>query len=317
MDHPVRDTILLSGGAALVVLLLAAPLLAGTSAYPIAIVQGTSMYPNLHNGDIVFFEGSTQTPRVGQVIVFVQGQTGYGPVDSLLKPVLIHRVVAVGHEPDGSPDFTTKGDNNQANDPFITASQNVLGVEAVDIPYAGLPILFLESPYGMISVVAVLCLVYFSGMDTRESDAEDRERFLAVFGRYALQGDLSLAYHDRIRLLVEVQGRNPPANLNDPNLAAIGEWLKGGGLGRAWAVTPTRCSECAFEGATIGDSKASFFFCPRCAERTARRIRQLQEVGRAALASEGRTQLTPAPAGAVPDEADLRAPAGGATQSPK
>ena len=41
---------------AVVALLLFLPFLLGTKTYPIAVVQGNSMYPNLQNGDLVLFK---------------------------------------------------------------------------------------------------------------------------------------------------------------------------------------------------------------------------------------------------------------------
>jgi signal peptidase I len=134
------------------------------------------MYPKLQNGELVFFT----TPRApivnGTIIVFVQSGTGVGVLDAFLKPVVIHRVIVVGQEPNGLADYQTKGDNNIANDPFVTDSSNVLGVPALAIPYVGLPILFLQTPYGLIAAISLLCFYFISGVDTKLEEDKERER---------------------------------------------------------------------------------------------------------------------------------------------
>jgi len=52
------------------------PLYARTGTYPIAIVDGNSMYPKLQNGDLAYYI-ATNTANIpnGTVIVFVQGDT--------------------------------------------------------------------------------------------------------------------------------------------------------------------------------------------------------------------------------------------------
>jgi len=150
-----------------IVVLSSLPLIARTSTYPVAVVSGSSMVPALHNGDLVFYTAPHGPVKNGTIIVFVQGETGFASLDSLLKPIVIHRVVGFGYEPDGSLYYETKGDNNAGTDPFVTPASSILGVDSAAVPYAGLPIQFLQSAYGMITVVAAMSLFFFSGVDTR------------------------------------------------------------------------------------------------------------------------------------------------------
>src|SRR5437016_2113617 len=122
-----------------VVVLASLPLIAKTSTYPIAVVNGSSMVPALHNGDLVFYTAPHGPVKNGTIIVFIQGGTGVNSLDSLLKPIVIHRVVGFGYEPDGSLYYETKGDNNVGTDPFATPASSILGVDSASVPYAGLP----------------------------------------------------------------------------------------------------------------------------------------------------------------------------------
>src|SRR5207245_5839065 len=142
------------------------PVTLTTSTYPVAGRSRSSMVPSLHNGDLVFYPAPHGPVKNGTIIVFVQGETGFPSLDSLLKPIVIHRVVGFGYEPDGSLYYETKGDNNVGTDPFATPASSILGVDSASVPYAGLPIQFLQSAYGMITVVAAMSLFFFSGVDT-------------------------------------------------------------------------------------------------------------------------------------------------------
>jgi signal peptidase I len=70
-----RAELLLVGFA--IAIAVALPFYTHTSTYPIAIVQGNSMYPTLQNGDLVIFRSQAH-PIVANssIIVFVEGATG-------------------------------------------------------------------------------------------------------------------------------------------------------------------------------------------------------------------------------------------------
>src|ERR1039458_4021785 len=242
-----NQRILMVVSFALLITIVALPLIAGTSTYPLAIVQGNSMYPKLQNGELVLFTAPRGPVANGTIIVFVQSASGAPALDSFLKPVVIHRVVGTGLEPSGVTYYQTKGDNNISPDPFVTDSTNVLGVPAVEIPYVGLPILFLQTPYGLVAAVALVCIIFLSGFDTKLEDEKERKRLIAVFARYSLNGKISPSLFERLRLTVEFYNEIQVAQRNDPTTIAVIDWLKEGNLREPWKEEQIRCPPCGTE----------------------------------------------------------------------
>ena len=261
---PSRRRIILGVGAALLVLAVALPFFARTSTYPLAVVDGNSMYPALKNGDLVFFTAPSGPIQNGTIIVFVQQRSGVPVFDSLLQQVLIHRVTGIGHEPNGVTYYETKGDNNEVPDPFVTDAPNVLGVPAVVIPFAGYPVIFAKSPYGMVTVTAVVSLWFFTGIDSKLEDDEEKKRFIAVFARHSLNGDISAAQFERLKLAVEYYDEMPIELLRDPTILSTVDWLKGGGLRKEWKEEVQLCPACGSEAVSVVAGDKTLFLCTRC-----------------------------------------------------
>jgi signal peptidase len=90
------------------------------------LVSGPSMKPGLGPGDVVFARSvDVESIEVGDIIRFRAANQGY----------VIHRVVDIDYAPDGLW-FTTKGDNNNLEDPLIHQSR-VEGKVVFDVPYVG------------------------------------------------------------------------------------------------------------------------------------------------------------------------------------
>ncbi|HEY6283609.1 MAG TPA: signal peptidase I [Nitrososphaerales archaeon] len=261
-----RRRILLGLSAALVVFSISLPFIAGTNSYPLAVIEGDSMYPSLHNGDLVFFSAPTSPVQNGTVIVFVQARSGIPQLDSILRPVVIHRVIGIGLEPNGMKYYRTKGDNNQNPDPFVTDASNVLGVPMAVVPYAGFPVLFAKSPYGMVTITAMVSLYFFAGIDTKLEDIDERKRLVAVFARHSLNGDISAAQFERLKLAVEYYNDMPIDLLRDPTILSTVDWLRGGGLAKDWKEEPQLCPQCGSWSFSISDGDKALIVCPRCIE---------------------------------------------------
>lgn len=259
-----KRRILLGLGASLIVLAIALPFVARTDTYPLAVVEGDSMYPNLHNGDLVIFAAPSAPIQNGSVIVFVQARSGIPMFDSILRPVVIHRVIGVGREPNGVTDYTTKGDNNQNPDPFITDASNVIGVPALVVPYAGFPILFAKSPYGMISITAMVSLYFFAGIDTKLEEGDEKKRLIAVFARHSLNGEISPSQFERLKLAIEYYDEMPIDLLRDPTILSTVDWLRRGGLAKDWKEEPQTCMKCGSESFTITAGDKTLVLCPSC-----------------------------------------------------
>ncbi len=246
-----------------IVILSSLPLVARTSTYPVAVVSGSSMVPALHNGDLVFYTAPHGPVKNGTIIVFIQGETGVAALDSLLKPIVIHRVVGFGYEPNGSLYYETKGDNNAAADPFVTPASSILGIETVAVPYAGLPVQFLQSAYGMITVVAVMSLFFFSGVDTRTWEENERTRLITAFARHSLDGSLGSDQFEKLKMVVECSDI-PDELLKDPSLLSMAQWLRKGGLDEGWKEETDSCPKCGASAYHIVGAKESFVVCPQC-----------------------------------------------------
>jgi signal peptidase I len=264
--HPIRRRILLGAGAGLLILAVALPVLARTSTYPLAVVDGNSMYPTLHDGDLVFFTAPSGPVQNGTIIAFVQQRSGIPAFDSLLQPVLIHRVVSIAHEPDGQPYYQTKGDNNEAPDPFVTDASNVLGVPSLVIPYAGFPFIFLKSPYGMVTITAMISLWFFTGIDSKLEEGEEKRRLVAVFARHTLNDDITAAQFERLKLAVEYFDEMPINLLKDPTVLSTVDWLKGRGLEKDWKEEPQRCPQCGSPSFSIAAGDKVLLICPSCSQ---------------------------------------------------
>jgi signal peptidase len=261
---PSRKRILLATGLAVLVIFVSLPFIAGTSTYPVTVVNGNSMSPTLHNGDLVFFDSPAGRVKNGTIIVFVQSQSGVPALDSWLMPVVIHRVVGIGTEPDGTADYRTKGDNNLQDDPFVTDSQNVLGVPVLVIPYVGYPIQFLKTPYGMVAVTALISLYFFSEFDTKFEEEQERDRLVAVFARHTLNGDITAERFERLKLAVEYYDEIPTDQLTDPVALSLVDWLKGGTRSTKWKEELAPCPTCGGKSFGIINQDKSFLVCPAC-----------------------------------------------------
>ena len=259
-----RKRLLALAAAVVIVTLASLPFFEGTKSYPVAIVDGNSMYPALHNGDLVLFGAPPSTISNGSIIVFVQGSTGVGSLDSLLKPIVIHRVVGTGTEPNGMPYYQTKGDNNQALDPFVTDQSSVLGVPSLVVPYAGWPVLFMKTPYGMVAFTALVTVFIVSGLETRVLDDEDKRRLLAVFARHSLNGEMTARDFEKVKLAVEYFEDIPTELLMDPTLISAVDWLKKGALRGKWKEALVSCPVCDARAFMIVSGDNSFLVCPEC-----------------------------------------------------
>jgi signal peptidase I len=260
----IKRRIILGLGAALLVFAIALPFLAGTNTYPIAVVDGNSMYPTLRTGDLVFFTTPSGLIQNGTIIVFVQQRSGVPALDSLLQQVLIHRVINIGKEPNGVVYYQTKGDNNQAPDPFVTDAHNVLGVPALVIPFAGFPILFAKTPYGMVAITAMVSLWFFTGIDDKLEEGDEKKKLVAVFAYHTLNGDISAAQFERLKLAIEYYDEIPIDLLKDPTVLSAVDWLRGGGLEKGWREEPQTCPKCGSRSFSLISGDKTLLVCPSC-----------------------------------------------------
>lgn len=104
------------------------------------VVDGTSMQPRFHTGDLVLTRTQSHY-HVGEIVAFhIDG----GQV--------IHRL----HSGSEATGFTTKGDNRTTADPWVIRDSNVVGKEWIHIPALGGVLLRLHNPVTILLVFLAL-----------------------------------------------------------------------------------------------------------------------------------------------------------------
>ncbi len=98
------------------------------------VVSSDSMSPKLSKGDLII-EKPASDLAVGDIVSFKS------PNDQ--NTFITHRIVRESFEDE--PFYTTKGDNNSAEDPWRISSDMVVGEISWSLPLIGYPILFLKS----------------------------------------------------------------------------------------------------------------------------------------------------------------------------
>ena len=140
---------------------------------PVIPVEGKSMIPLLHFGDLVVLKRAPVGElNEGDVIAF---RTTNDVQQKWNVPgSYVHRIVAVEKGSYGYQ-FQTKGDNVVGKDPFWTVEQNVVGIYAGKMSGAGYPILFVRSRQGKIllgGIVLIMFIYWLLGVFERRRAAD-------------------------------------------------------------------------------------------------------------------------------------------------
>jgi len=136
-------TVLATAGLAAYCLLLVVPSLLGFQRY---VLTGGSMEPTLHRGSLVFDKvAPVEDLAVGDVITYVP------PGES--RP-LSHRITSITHDDKNGLVFTSKGDANDAGDPWkFTLDDEVQAKVVFTVPWAGYPLWLLGSPLSRLLLI--------------------------------------------------------------------------------------------------------------------------------------------------------------------
>ncbi len=266
LKAPLKRKIGISVLFVLIVAALALPLFFGTKAYPVAIVEGNSMYPTLQNGDMVLFKAvNTQNIPNGTIIVFVQSDTGVSSLDGLLKPIIIHRVVGSFMQADGTVYYMTKGDNNNFNDPSAVEANHVLGVPAQVIPKVGFLLLFFSSPQGLVALIGFITLFYLGSYEGKLNENRTKDTFLGAVANMVINGELPEEAFKRFELAVKYVNVEELEQLKGGLSQALLDWLQKSAKERGWKVSSTECPVCS-QGADSfeGKDNVPFIVCSRC-----------------------------------------------------
>lgn len=261
-----RTQIELSATVFVIFMAIALPFFFGTRSYPVAIVAGNSMYPTLQNGDMVLFKGMNQQgiPN-GTIIVFVQTDTGVTALDTLIKPIIIHRVVGSFIQADGTVYYVTKGDNNNFNDPSAVQANHILGTPAQVVPKAGFLMLFFSSPQGLVALIGFITLFYLGNYEGKLNEDKTKETFLGAVANMVINGELPEEAFTRFELAVKYVNRKQLDELKDGLSKALLDWLQKSAKEKRWNVSETLCPKCSSVVSSFERSdNVPFIVCPRC-----------------------------------------------------
>ncbi len=147
-------------------LLAIALVIAFSVGFRIFCIQTGSMEPNYPVGAMIFVKPfEFDALSVGDVITF------YSDADK--KTVVVtHRVVSIDKD---TQEIETKGDNNDTADFSPTLYSDVIGRVEYMIPYAGYPVLFVQTTAGKIITINAFLLVFLAGAVVRYFFDDDEE----------------------------------------------------------------------------------------------------------------------------------------------
>ncbi|CAG0920460.1 unnamed protein product [Notodromas monacha] len=126
---------------------------------PIVVVLSGSMEPAFHRGDLLFLTNKEQDPiRVGEIVVFkVEGR----------DIPIVHRVIKLHEQGNGTVKFLTKGDNNNVDDRGLYAPgqlwltpRDVVGRARGFVPHVGI-VTILMNDYPKLKYAVLACLGLF------------------------------------------------------------------------------------------------------------------------------------------------------------
>jgi signal peptidase I len=138
-----------------------------------AMINGISMEPNYHTGDLVIVR-KEQTYQVGDVIAYQ---------DALLKAHIIHRIIGIEQE-----QFILKGDNNSWIDPYKPTHDEIVGKQWIYVPKAGKAMLWLRTPINLSFTVVLLGGVLMSSMFTKPAQDQKGKKRPVLRSSSSLEG---------------------------------------------------------------------------------------------------------------------------------
>lgn len=115
-----------------IVLVVLVCFISGTFKYQPIAVLSNSMLPTFARGDAVIMKkiDKKDLKKLKKGTILYYSKEGR---------LIVHRIVSVKHTDDGKVEVTTKGDNNNANDPWVITEDDMIGTVSFMIPYIGYP----------------------------------------------------------------------------------------------------------------------------------------------------------------------------------
>jgi signal peptidase I len=133
--------------------------LGGQDSY--VLVDGTSMLPNFHTGDLAIVRPAPAY-QVGDIVTYL---------DALTHAPIIHRIIGTQQER-----FVMKGDNNAWIDPYQPNRADILGKLWLHLPRVGLAMLWIRAPIHLALVTALLGGFFMVTMTTQKQKKHGRNK---------------------------------------------------------------------------------------------------------------------------------------------
>lgn len=141
---------------------------------PLAIVEGNSMLPTFHDGDIILVIGVKPSDlHVSDIIIY-----------KLNGKLIVHRIIDIEIR-NGKYIFITKGDNNFNPDPPVSEDQVVGRVVGILIPRIGVMFKALM-PYkhviiSLLIILAIVIVLWPSKKEEKKKEADTMVKFKKGF----------------------------------------------------------------------------------------------------------------------------------------
>ena len=139
------------------------------------MVNGISMEPNYHTGDLVIVR-KADTYQVGDVVAYHDAEMGQ---------YVIHRIIATKQE-----QFELKGDNNSWIDAYHPTHDEVVGKQWIHAPKIGIAMQWLRMPINMSFTIILLGGVLMTSMFTKPSHGKKGKNSPSVKFGGMLEGTL-------------------------------------------------------------------------------------------------------------------------------
>jgi signal peptidase I len=141
------------------------------------MVNGISMEPNYHTGDLVVVR-KAQTYQVGDVVTYRDAEMG---------AYVIHRIIGLEQGK-----FVIQGDNNSWIDAYRPTPDEIVGKQWIYAPNVGKAMLWLRKPINLSLAIFLLGGVFMSGMITKPSNGKKKQNSPGIKLGGMLEGTLYL-----------------------------------------------------------------------------------------------------------------------------
>jgi signal peptidase I len=131
------------------------------------MVNGISMEPNYHTGDLVIVR-KEETYQVGDVVAYRDAQMG---------AYIIHRIIGAQQEK-----FIMKGDNNSWVDAYQPTHDEIVGKQWIYAPKAGVTMQWLRKPINLSLTIVLLGGLFMTSMITKPSKGKKEKSSPSVNG---------------------------------------------------------------------------------------------------------------------------------------